>query len=109
MSEVEVVVQDVLVDVRQHQLLLRAAQDGHADQPDVGVLRLGLLREGHPEQAGVQLGHGEEGQVGGGAEPGREGEGQGESEWKGREWGCRRGWMGWRRKAREGGVGRKVT
>ena len=75
--EVKVVVQDVLVDVRQHQLLLRAAQDGHADQPDVGVLRLGLLWEGHPEQAGVQLGHGEEGQVGGGAEPGREGEGQG--------------------------------
>ena len=76
-AEVKVVVQDVLVDVRQHQLLLWAAQDGHADQPDVGVLGLGLLWEGHPEQAGVQLGHGEEGEVGGGAETGREGEGQG--------------------------------
>ena len=76
-AEVKVVVEDVLVDVRQHQLLVRAAQDGHADQPDVGVLRLGLLREGHPEQAGVQLGHGEEGEVGGGAEAGREGQGGG--------------------------------
>ena len=77
MAEVKVVVQDVLVDVCQHQLLLGAAQDRHADQADVGVLRLGLLREGHPEQAGVQLGHGEEGKVGGGAEAGREGQGGG--------------------------------
>ena len=76
-AEVKVVVQDVLVDVCQHQLLLNTAQDSHAYQPDVGVLRLGLLREGHPEQAGVQLGHGEEGQVGGGAEAGREGQGGG--------------------------------
>ena len=75
MSEVEVVVQDVLVDVCQHQLLLGAAQDRHADQADVGVLRLGLLWEGHPEQAGVQLCHGEEGEVGRGAETGREGQG----------------------------------
>ena len=76
-SEVEVVVQDVLVDVCQHQLLLGAAQDRHADQADVGVLWLGLLWEGHPEQAGVQLCHGEEGEVGGGAEAGREGQGGG--------------------------------
>ena len=76
-AEVKVVVQDVLVDVCQHQLLLGAAQDRHADQADVGVLRLGLLWEGHPEQAGVQLCHGEEGEVGGGAEAGREGQGGG--------------------------------
>ena len=76
-AEVKVVVQDVLVDVCQHQLLLGAAQDRHADQADVGVLWLGLLWEGHPEQAGVQLCHGEEGEVGGGAEAGREGQGGG--------------------------------
>ena len=73
-AEVKVVVEDVLVDVGKHKLLLGTAQDGHADQTDVGVLGLRLLRKGHPEQPGVQLGHGEEGQVGGGAEPGGEGQ-----------------------------------
>ena len=67
--EVGEVVQHVLVDVRQHQLLLGVAEDGHGDQPDVGVLRLGLVREGDPEESGVELGHGEHGEVGRGAEP----------------------------------------
>ena len=69
MSEVGEVVQDVLVDVGQDQLLVGAAEDGHGDQTDVGMLGLGLVREGDPEQSGVELGHGEHGQVSGGTEP----------------------------------------
>ena len=68
--EVEVVVEDVLVDVRQHKLLLGAAQNGHADEADVGVLGLRLLWEGDPEESGIQLGHREVGKVGGRAEVG---------------------------------------
>ena len=43
--EIWKVIQHVLVDVSQHQLLIRAAEDGHADQPDIGMLRLWFLRE----------------------------------------------------------------
>ena len=67
-SEVREVVQHVLVDVSQHQLLLRAAEDGHGDESNVGVLRLGFVREGDPEESGVKLGHGEHCQVSWGRE-----------------------------------------
>ena len=94
MPKVEVVVEDVLVDICQYQLLLGAAQDAHADEADVGVLWLGLLRKGNPEESGIQLGHGEVGQVGGRAEARGEkvrwglhegGEGRGEGELQGGE------------------------
>ena len=68
-SEVGEIIKNVLVDVRQHQLLLRVAEDGHRYQPNVGVLGLGLVREGNPEEPRVELGHGEHGQVGWGTEP----------------------------------------
>ena len=58
-SEVGEVVQHVLVDVGQHQLLLGAAEDGHADQAYVGVLGLWLLWKGNPEQSWIQFSHGE--------------------------------------------------
>lgn len=51
--EVGEVVEDVLVDVGKHQLLVGHAQDGHGDQADVRVLRLRLV--GQAEQARVEL------------------------------------------------------
>ena len=68
-SEVGEVVQNILVDVGQHQLLVGAAEDGHGDQSNVGMLGLGLVRERDSEQPGVQLGHGEHCQVSRGTEP----------------------------------------
>ena len=41
--EVVVVVQDPLVDITQHQLLVLGAENGHSDQPDVRVVRFRLL------------------------------------------------------------------
>ena len=41
--EVGVVVQNVLVDVTEHQLGIGRTEDGHGDQSDVAVLRLGFL------------------------------------------------------------------
>ena len=49
-AEVRKVVQHVLVDICQHQLLLGVAEDGHADQSNVGVLRLWLLWKRNTEQ-----------------------------------------------------------
>ena len=68
-SEVGEIIKNVLVDVGQHQLLLRVAQDGHGYQPNVGVLGLRLVRERNPEQSRVELRHGKHGEVGGGTEP----------------------------------------
>ena len=41
--EVVIVVEDPLVDVAQHQLLVLGAEYGHGDQPDIRVVRFGLL------------------------------------------------------------------
>ena len=64
MSKVRKVVKNVLIDVRQDQFLLGAAQDGHGNQAYVRVLRLGFVRKGNPEEPWIQLGHGEHCQVG---------------------------------------------
>ena len=42
-AEVGVVVEDVLVDVTEHQLGIRRTEDGHGDQSDVAVLRFGFF------------------------------------------------------------------
>lgn len=68
-SEVGEIIKNVLVDVGQHQLLVRVAEDGHRYQPNIGVLGLRLVREGNPEQSRVELRHGEHGQVCRGTEP----------------------------------------
>ena len=60
-AEIRKIVKDILVDVSQHQLLLGAAEDGHGDQADIGVLGFGLFREGDAKQARIQLCHGEHG------------------------------------------------
>ena len=52
-SKVGEIVQHILVDVCKHQLLVCAAEDGHADDANVGVLRFWLLWEGDAEQAWV--------------------------------------------------------
>lgn len=43
-SEVRVVVQYVLVDVREHEFSIRVAEDGHSDQADVTVLGFRFFR-----------------------------------------------------------------
>ena len=53
MSEIREIVENILVDISQHQLLVRAAEDGHGNQANVGVLRLWLLGEWDAEQARV--------------------------------------------------------
>lgn len=45
-AEVRIMLEDVLVDVGQHELLLRRRQDRHGDQADVTVLGFRLL--GYP-------------------------------------------------------------
>ena len=49
--EVVIVVEDPLVDVAQHQLLVLGAEDGHGNQPDVRMVWFGLLV--HESGAGV--------------------------------------------------------
>ena len=49
--EVVIVVEDPLVDVAQHQLLVLGTEYGHGDQPDVRMVRFGFLV--HESGAGV--------------------------------------------------------
>ena len=53
MAKVRKVVKNVLVDVCQDKLLLGVAEDGHGNKPDVGVLGLGFIREGNPEESWI--------------------------------------------------------
>ena len=55
-AEVGEVLKDILVDVSQNQLLIGAAEDCHADQPNVRVLRFWLLGEWNTEKPRIKLG-----------------------------------------------------
>ena len=63
MAKVRKVVKNILVDVSQDQLLVGAAEDGHGNEANVGVLGLGFVREGNPEESWIQLCHREHCQV----------------------------------------------